>query len=215
MKQQEWPAVTTAEMHHPPPHCVNIHYLVSINIQQVSGNCQWVPFFPRRGIHFHSFASYALPCQTPFCKTVLLLPSVAQQQNVKEHWQEGSMPNAMSSTSASDVVGWHHKIGGTTFRAAFITYIVHRILQGHSAVLIHFTANNFMRFDKLCKLGLGYSEKYSALLSVLTKEFETKFQDCWKYHFFVKFVTPFSVNVNILIFTITYTNLLQIFKWNV
>ena len=29
-------AVTTAETHHPPPHCAHIRCLVSINIQQVS-----------------------------------------------------------------------------------------------------------------------------------------------------------------------------------
>ena len=31
-------AVTTAETSHPPPHCANIHCLVSINVQQASMN---------------------------------------------------------------------------------------------------------------------------------------------------------------------------------
>ena len=33
--------------------------------------CQWVPFFPHEGIQWHTFASYALPCQTPFYETAL------------------------------------------------------------------------------------------------------------------------------------------------
>ena len=30
--------------------------------------CQWVPFFPHEGIQWHTFASYALLCQTSFCQ---------------------------------------------------------------------------------------------------------------------------------------------------
>ncbi len=37
--------------------------------------CHWV----HGGIQFHTFASYALLCQTPLCQTASLLPSVTQQ----------------------------------------------------------------------------------------------------------------------------------------
>ena len=43
--QQKCPTVTTAEMHHPPPHCAHIHWLVSINVQQVSVNVSGCCFF--------------------------------------------------------------------------------------------------------------------------------------------------------------------------
>ena len=45
--------------------------------------CQWMQFLPRGGTHRHTFASYTLPCQTPFCQTSPLLPSVTQQQHGK------------------------------------------------------------------------------------------------------------------------------------
>ena len=102
----------------PWPHCASIHCLVSINVQQVSMNVSVCHFFPHGRIQFHPFAPYALPCQTPICQTALLLPAVTQQQNVVAHWQEGSTPTATSPTSTSDIVGWHHKIGGITFGAA-------------------------------------------------------------------------------------------------
>ena len=72
----------------------------------------------RGGIQFHPFISSSLPCQMPFCQTAPLLPSVKQQQNVMGHWWEGS------TSTASDIVGQHHKTGGIRFRAAFIKYIV-------------------------------------------------------------------------------------------
>ncbi len=62
-------------------------------------DCQWVWFFPRGGVQFHSFASYMLPCQTPFCQTAPQLPSVTQQQNLTEYWWEGSTSTAISPTS--------------------------------------------------------------------------------------------------------------------
>jgi len=55
---------------------------------------QWVQFFLHRGITLHTFSSYALPCQTPFCQTVLLLQSVIWQPNVMEYWWEGSTSTA-------------------------------------------------------------------------------------------------------------------------
>lgn len=55
-----------------------------------------------------------------------------------------------------------------------------------------------MHFDTLAKDNHMNSEKYSALLSILIKEFDNKFQDCWKnlFFFFCILVTPFSVNIN-------------------
>jgi len=63
--------------------------------------------------------THLLPHQTPFCLTVPLLPSVIQQQNVTEYWQESSTSTAISPKSASDV-GQHNKIGGIIFRVAVV-----------------------------------------------------------------------------------------------
>ena len=54
-------AVATAETRHPPPHCANIHYLVSVNVQQASVNVIGCNFFrmeefnytPLFHTHFH------------------------------------------------------------------------------------------------------------------------------------------------------------------
>jgi hypothetical protein len=62
-------AVAAAETRHPPPHCANVHRLVSVNVQQASVNVIGCIFFPPNGgIQLHPFASYAPPCQTPFCQ---------------------------------------------------------------------------------------------------------------------------------------------------
>jgi len=53
-------------------------------------------------------------------QTTTLLPSVTWQQHVMEYWWEGSTPTAIPPTSASDVIGQHHKIRGITFRAALV-----------------------------------------------------------------------------------------------
>jgi len=55
-----------------------------------------------------------------FCQTAPILPSVTQQQNVMEKWWEGSASTAIPSTSASDVVSHHNKIGGIIFRQALV-----------------------------------------------------------------------------------------------
>jgi len=83
-------------------------------------NANGCGFFPHGGVQLHTFASYALPCQTHFCQTAPQLPSVAWQQNIMEYWWEGSTPTAIPPTSASDAVGQHNKIVGITFRAALI-----------------------------------------------------------------------------------------------
>jgi len=67
----------------------------------------------------------SLPGQMLFCQAVPLLPSVALQQNVTEHWWEGSTSPAISPTSVSDVVGQHNNLRGITCRAAFICMCSH------------------------------------------------------------------------------------------
>jgi len=103
--------VTTAKTHHPPPHCANTHWFISINIQQVSINDCGCHFFLNEGIQQHTFGSYTLPS---FCQTAPLLPSVTQQQNVMEYWQVGSNSTATPPTSASDAVDTHNKMRGIT-----------------------------------------------------------------------------------------------------
>ena len=49
-----------------------------------------------------------------------LLLSVMWQQNVAEYWWEGLTSTAVPSTSASDIMDQHNKIGGISFRAAFV-----------------------------------------------------------------------------------------------
>jgi hypothetical protein len=105
-------AVANAETRHPPPHYANIHCSV--------GEYHWVQFFPHGGIHLHTFASYSLPCQTPFCYTASLLPSTARQQNVTEYWREVATSIDISPTSASDVVGHQNEIGCINFGATVV-----------------------------------------------------------------------------------------------
>ena len=113
-------AVPTAETCHPPPHCANIHCLVSVKRSASVNECHWMQFFPHGGIQLHTFASYALPCQTPFSQTAPLLSSVARQQNLTEYWREGSTSTAIPPISASDFVDQHNKIGAITFGAAVV-----------------------------------------------------------------------------------------------
>ena len=82
--------------------------------------CQWVPFFSHGGIQWHPFSSYAFPCQTPFCQTAPMLPSIMQQQHLMEYWWEGSTFTAIPPPSATDIVGQHNKIGGITFREVLV-----------------------------------------------------------------------------------------------
>ena len=51
-----------------------------------------------------------------------LLPSVTRQQNVTEYWWRGSASIAIPPSSASGVVGYHHKAEGITFGAALILH---------------------------------------------------------------------------------------------
>ena len=110
-----WPIITftTAEMQHPPSHCAHIICLVFRKAQQEPVNVSGCHFFLHGGIQWHTFASFALPCQTPLCQTAFLMPSVALQEKVLEYWWEGS---AIPLPSASDVVVQQSKVGGITLR---------------------------------------------------------------------------------------------------
>ena len=61
-------------------------------------------------------------------------------------------------------------------------------------------ANKLMHFGTLAKHSPINSKKYATLLSIRIKEFENRFQDSHKNHqFFGLFMTPFPVNINILL----------------
>jgi len=123
LQQWRWPTVTvtTAGTHHPPPQSAHIHFGLH-KCSASTNKCQWVPFFPQGGIQWHTFASRAH--LTSMSDTFLSdCPSAAichTATNVMEYWWEGSTSTAVPPTSASDVVDWHHKIGGITFRAVLI-----------------------------------------------------------------------------------------------
>ena len=72
------------------------------------------------GIQWHSFSSYALPCQTSNCQTAFLLPSVSWQPNVVDYWPGRLTSTAIPPPSASDIVGQHSKIGSSTLGVAFL-----------------------------------------------------------------------------------------------
>ena len=83
--------IATDGRHHPLPHCGYMHCFVFINVQQESVKCHWVPL----GVQWHTFSSYTLPYQMPFCQSAPLLPSVTWQQNVMGYWWEGSTSTAV------------------------------------------------------------------------------------------------------------------------
>jgi len=53
--------------------------------------------------------------QPSLCQIAPLLPSVTQQQKVREYYWEGSTSTAIPPPSASDVTGKPHEVGGSTF----------------------------------------------------------------------------------------------------
>ena len=94
------------------------HPLLGIHRHSESvDGCQWLQFFPHGGTQWHTFASYTLVCQTPFCQTAPLLPPVTQQQNITAYWWKGS---TISPMSTSNTLGLHNKIGGIAFGATLI-----------------------------------------------------------------------------------------------
>ena len=81
--------------------------------------CQWVSFFTHGGIQLHAFASYAFPCQMPFCQTAPLLRSVTLKWNAMEYWWKYILlyHQHLPLTACQ-----HNKLGGITFRAALVNH---------------------------------------------------------------------------------------------
>jgi len=75
-------------------------------------------FFPQGGIQWLTCASYALPPQMPFCQSLSLLLSVTRQQNMMEHWWEGSASSAIQPPSASEIMDKDNEIGGINFEVS-------------------------------------------------------------------------------------------------
>jgi len=103
-----------------PLTCAHIHCLVSINYSITVDECQGVVFFLHGGNPRHTCASDALPCQTPFCQTAPLLPSVTQQQHEIEYCCDGSTSTAIPPTSSSAIMAQHNEIGSIAFGAVLI-----------------------------------------------------------------------------------------------
>ena len=98
-----------------------LHPLFGLHKHSASFNeCQWVQYSPHVWTQWRIFASGALPWQIALHQTAPLLPSVTRQQHVMEYWWEDSVSTAILLTSASDVMGQHNKIGGTTCAAALV-----------------------------------------------------------------------------------------------
>ena len=98
---------------------------------------QWVPFSLHGGTQWYPFISYVLPHWMSFCQSAPLQPAVTQQQNVVAYWQEGSTSTAIPSTSTSDVVGQHNKIGGITFRATLVCSFIKQIMNKCRSFISH------------------------------------------------------------------------------
>ena len=100
----------------PPTTSLCSHLQVGLH----KSECQWMSFLPHGRIQWYTIASYSLPCQTPFCQTAPLLPSVIQLQHVTGYWWEGSTSTAIPLASDYDFMGQHHKIGGIIFSAGLV-----------------------------------------------------------------------------------------------
>lgn len=81
-----------------------------------------------------------------------------------------------------------------------------RTQWGCRSMLTHVMANNCMHFDTLAIHSLLNCEQYAALLSILIKESESRFKDCWRTEqsslvlfCFCILPTPFSVDINRLL----------------
>ena len=77
-------------------------------------------FSPHERFYFHTIVLYEFPKQIFPYQSAPLLLSVAQQQNVKEYWWEGSTSTIIPPVSASDVLVQHSKIGFITFGAVLV-----------------------------------------------------------------------------------------------
>ena len=111
--------VATAEMHHLLPHFTDIHCLVSINVQQALMNVSCYSFSTWR----NSMPHFCFICTSMSDTTLSHCPSAAICHTATKC--NGILVRRFNlychiMTSASDTMGQHHKIGGVTFRVAFI-----------------------------------------------------------------------------------------------
>ena len=121
---QQWTRVYTPCLSKPAPAGVtNCHH--SWNAAPTASLCPppllgLHPFFSRRGIQWHIFASYTLSYQMPHCQIAVWWMAPEGEQNVMECCWEGSTSTVIPPTSASDTMHQHKEIGGVTFREASI-----------------------------------------------------------------------------------------------
>lgn len=90
----------TAYMHHPPPHCAHIHYLVSINIQR-----QWISVGATVSTWRNSiphFCFNTLLCYLSDCRCAAICPTITKSNGVLV----GASGTAMPLKSAS----WTNKM---------------------------------------------------------------------------------------------------------
>lgn len=100
-------------------HCACIHCFFSINIQQALININGCHFFLHGLLKFHTFATSALPCQTPLYQSAPLLQFVTWQQNVRECCLKDSFSIAILLTDLR-CCSQYNSIGGIAFRAALV-----------------------------------------------------------------------------------------------
>jgi len=101
----------------PPTTSLRSHPLFGLYKHSSSVNeYQWMQYISHGGVQWHTFVSYAPPCQTLLCQRASLLSSVTQQQNII------FMRRFNLYCYTTNICLWlmdqHSKIGGTIFGAA-------------------------------------------------------------------------------------------------
>ena len=113
-------------------------------------------------IQWHIFASYALPCQMPFCQTAPLQPSVTQHQHAMKYWWEGSTSTTIPPTSSSDNVA--NKIKSDTLASEQSSYTSssarHKIICGNVKMKCVLGMHHLFTLVTL-KLQIQYVFKYA------------------------------------------------------
>ena len=100
----------------------------------------WVTFLSHVGIQWYTFASSALPCQTPFGQTASLLP-LSHSNNMQQNTR--STPTAIPPTSTFEFIDHYNKIESITFRSKFIyLWVEVRMWPNSSSAKCHIKAGN-------------------------------------------------------------------------
>ena len=94
----------------PPPHCANIHCLVSVHVQQASMDIIGCKVFRMEVFSYTLLFHMHLNDRHHFVKLSLCC-HLSHGKKLKRILEEGSTCTAIGSTSASDLVGQHNKIG--------------------------------------------------------------------------------------------------------